>query len=97
MDAHFFAISISKSFYLFNILFMYRFSEFPAWIIIIFSLFCLSQVRSWFEEIVESFKEDETGFMYRGRRFAILPNRSFIIDESLHVYGINLKCKHQLN
>lgn len=76
---------------------MYRFPKFPQWIIVIFSLLCLFQVRTWFEEIVESFNAGQTSFFLEGRRFTLLPNRSFIIDDSLKTYGLNINYNHKLN
>lgn len=49
------------------------------------------------EQMIESFNEDQTSFNFQGNRFHILPNRSFIVDESLVQYGINVRCKDKLN
>lgn len=76
---------------------MYRFTSFPHWVIAIFSFFCLVQVRSWFEEIIESFNVARNNFVFMGQRFFVLPNRSFIIDESLNVYGLHVNDRHKLN
>jgi hypothetical protein len=74
---------------------MYRFTGFPQWIITIFSLLCLFQVKCWFEEVIESFREGANHFIFRGSRYTFLPNRAFILDESLEVYGH--KSRHLLN
>jgi hypothetical protein len=76
---------------------MYRFPKYPQWIIIIFSLLCLFQVRAWFEEVIASFNTGQNSFFLEGHRFILLPNRSFIVDESLKTYGLNLNYKHKLN
>jgi len=62
----------------------------PQWVITICSLFCLKQVMSWFEEIIESMNENTSRFFWMGKRYDILPNKSFIVDESLKVYGYGL-------
>jgi len=74
---------------------MYRFTKFPQWIIHVFSLFCLFQVRTWFEEIIESLEARKNSFIFQGQRYAVLPNRSFIVDQSLNIYGLNYD--HKLN
>ncbi|MCW3092781.1 MAG: hypothetical protein JWP81_3850 [Ferruginibacter sp.] len=76
---------------------MYLFTEFPNWVIAIFSFFCLTQVRTWFEEITECFNEAKNSFMLKGTRYNVLPNRSFILDETLKAYGLDLNYKHKLN
>jgi len=63
--------------------------KFPHWVITIFSLLCLVQVMNWLDEAVESFHASQRTFYWRGQRFSILPNRSFIMDESLNSYGIS--------
>ena len=62
--------------------------KFPHWAVTIFSLLCLVQVKHWFEKMVELFHTQQKTFCWRGQRFSVLPNRSFIMDESLKVYGI---------
>ncbi len=64
-------------------------NKFPHWVIKIFSLLCLVQVMNWLDEAVESFNIRQRTFNWQGQRFSILPNRSFIINESLKKYGIN--------
>ncbi|MEO7767220.1 MAG: hypothetical protein ABIS01_07330 [Ferruginibacter sp.] len=76
---------------------MYHFTKFPHWVVAIFSFFCLIQVRTWFEEIVECFNEAKKSFILQGQRFNLLPNRSFIVDETLKAYGLNLHYNHKLN
>lgn len=76
---------------------MYRFTQFPQWILVVFSLLCLVQVRTWFEEIIETFNTDQNSFILKGQRFSLLPNRSFIVDESLRIYGVNLNYNYKLN
>ena len=76
---------------------MHRFTQFPQWIIPVFSLFCLFQVRNWFEETLEAFSAASRSFVFRDRKYLILPNRSFIIDESLKAYGVQLNYNHYLN
>jgi hypothetical protein len=61
--------------------------KFPQWVVTIFSLLCLVQVQHWFEELVTFSNPDKT-FFWRGQRFTVLPNRSFIMDDSLKIYGI---------
>ena len=61
----------------------------PKWIIAIFSSFCLIQVMSWFEAIINSFSSDSITFFFNGQQFTLLPNRSFVVDESLNKYGLN--------
>lgn len=63
--------------------------KFPHWGIKIFSLLCLVQVMSCLDEAEESFTAGQRTFYWQGHRFSILPNRSFIMDESLKKYGIN--------
>jgi hypothetical protein len=75
---------------------MNHFIKFPHWVITIFSLLCLVQVRTWFEELVENFQQAKNNFNWLGQRFSILPNRSFIVDESLSIYGIKVS-QHTLN
>jgi hypothetical protein len=75
---------------------MSHFIKFPHWVITIFSLLCLVQVRTWFEELVENVRLAQNSFNWRGERFSILPNRSFIVDESLAIYGIKVG-QHTLN
>ncbi len=68
---------------------MNQITKFPNWGITIFSLLCLVQVMNWLDEAVESFEAGQRTFNWRGQRFSILPNRSFIMDESLKRYGIS--------
>jgi len=75
---------------------MNQFIKFPHWVITIFSLLCLVQVMNWLDEIVDSFEASQRVFTWRGHRFSILPNRSFIMDESLKMYGINAN-QHTFN
>ncbi len=49
------------------------------------------------EQMIESFQENQTSFNFQGNRFHILPNRSFVVDESLAQYGINVNYKDKLN
>lgn len=52
---------------------------------------------NWFQEMIESIKENQHRFFWMGKRFDILPNKSFIMDESLKVYGISINKGIQLN
>lgn len=70
--------------------------KFPNWVIKIFSLLCLVQVMNWLDEFVEALEESQRAFTWQGVRFSILPNRSFIIDESLRMYGIRVN-QHSFN
>jgi len=67
---------------------MNQFIKFPAWVITIFSLLCLNQVMHWLDEVLDFFEADQRAFNWQGQRFSILPNRSFIMDESLNRYCI---------
>ena len=61
----------------------------PKWIVAIFSSFCLIQVMSWFEAIINSFSSEVNTFFFNGQQFTLLPNRSFVVDVSLKKYGLN--------
>lgn len=75
---------------------MYRFTHYTQWIISIFSFFCLVQVRSWFDEIIDSYNDRKNSFTWGGLRYSIMPNRAFIVDQSLEQYGIKVNF-HELN
>lgn len=76
---------------------MNQFVKISQWIIAIFSFLCLTQVRNWFEKIIESIVADCSSFVLNGKRFSILPNQSFIIDETLRLYGLNFNANYKLN
>ena len=68
---------------------MNNLTRIPKWIIAIFSSFCLIQVKLWFEAIINSFSSDLNTFFFNGQKFALLPNQSIVVDESLKKYGLN--------
>jgi len=70
--------------------------KFPHWVIRIFTLLCLVQVMNWLDEALEYFKLSQRMFVWQGQRFSILPNRSFILDNSLSLYDINAN-QHAFN
>lgn len=76
---------------------MFHLTVVPEWIIVIFSLLCLFQVRGWFEEAIEEMSVRQNQFCWRGLQYTILPNRSFIKDESLAAYGIKMDLRCLLN
>ena len=51
----------------------------------------------WLKEMITNFKEGNNQFYWRGRRFDILPNRSFIVDDSLKCYGLTINQNQLLN
>jgi hypothetical protein len=51
---------------------------------------------NWLDEAVEALEQSKRAFYWRGQRFSILPNRSFILDESLKMYGISAN-QHAFN
>lgn len=76
---------------------MYHFTRVPSWSIVIFSVFCLLQVKFWFTQILDAFSADQSSFIWKGRRFTILAGRSFISDELLSAYGFNVNHNYKLN
>ena len=76
---------------------MYRLIKTPKPLSRFFNNLCLSQVKEQLPENLICYTPNPTSFVYDGHLFFLAHNRSFIMDESLAMYGIHLNFSHTLN
>ncbi len=76
---------------------MSKFIKSPEAIIQIFNSLCLSHVKEQLTENLSHFNDNPASFISNGHLYAFAPNRSFILDESLIQYGIDLNFSDMLN
>lgn len=76
---------------------MSKLTQSPASLIKIFTNLCLSQVIEQLNENVSHFVANPESFVMDGELFIIAPNKTFILDDSLTEYGIQLNFSRTLN
>ena len=76
---------------------MSKFIKSPDGIIQIFNSLCLSQVKEQLIENLSYFAINPDSFICNGHLYTISGNKSFILDESLNQYGIDINFSNLLN
>ena len=76
---------------------MSKFIKSPDAIVQIFNNLCLSHVKEQLTENLTYFGYNPGSFICDGQLYTIAPNKSFILDESLSQYGININFSNMLN
>ena len=76
---------------------MSKFIKSPDAIIQIFNSLCLSHVKEQLTENLSCIGNNPTSFICNGELFTFAHNKSFILDESLNEYGIDINFSDLLN
>lgn len=76
---------------------MSKFIKSPDAIIQIFNSLCLSHVKEQLTENLSWFSNNPTSFICNDQLFTFAHNKSFILDESLTQYGIDINFSNLLN